>query len=255
MTEASSLTVTGPHDSKLRRGLQLLEELALEPQSASELARTLGVNRSTTLRLLAELEQSQYVTRDAVTKKYSSRVERIHRLLARHDAQADWLAAVNPVLASLRDEFGEATVQAVPANGAMVYLAFFPSTHRVAVREHIGAVRPMYCSGLGRAYLSALDASPFDHELGRLAYTGGTAQAPQGPLELRRKVEETRAKGFATDIEETFDDVACVAAPTRVAGMLVGAAGVSGPASRLPLDRLNQIGQTLVERLSDIEIA
>jgi IclR family acetate operon transcriptional repressor len=243
------VTAVRHRESQLRRGLRTLELLAAEPLSAAELARRLGVNRSTALRLLAELDHSGYVSRDPATKKYAGVVERLYGLVASHDDHWDWIELVHPVLASMRDEFGEAALQAVPANGSMVYIAFFPSLHPVAVRERLGTVRPMHCSGLGKAYLSGLDDAELDRELGRLRYEGGTARAPRGPLELRRQVEEARARGFALDLGETFDGVACVSVPTRVAGMLVGAAGVSGPASRLPAERLEEIGRRLAERL------
>ena len=86
-----------------------------------------------------------------------------------------------------------------------------------------------------------------------LRYEGGTTRAPRGPLELRRQVEEARADRFALDLEETFDGVACVSVPTRVAGPRVGAAGVSGPSSRLHRTRLEEIGRRLAERLATVE--
>jgi DNA-binding IclR family transcriptional regulator len=247
------VTAVRQRESQLRRGLRILEQLATEPQSAAEVARRLGVNRSTALRLLAELEHSGYVTRDPATKRYASVLERLYGLVGSHDDHADWIELIHPVLASLRDEFGEAALQAVPANGSMVYVAFFPSPHPVAVRERLGTVRPIHCSGLGKAYLSGLDDEELDRELGRLGYEGGTARAPRGPLELRRHVEEARARGFALDLGETFDDVACVSAPTRIGRTLVGAAGVSGPSSRLPRERLEQIGRRLADRLATVE--
>src|SRR5947199_8582722 len=121
------MRVTSNHDSQLRRGLRVLEELAVRPQSAAEVARTLGVNRSTALRLLTELEHSGFVTRDAATKRYANLPERLYGLIAAHNDHWDWIEAMHPVLSSLRDAFGEASVQAVPANGSMVYIAFFPS--------------------------------------------------------------------------------------------------------------------------------
>jgi DNA-binding IclR family transcriptional regulator len=243
------VTAVRQRESQLRRGLRILELLTDEPQSAAEVARRLHVNRSTALRLLGELEQGGYVSRDPATKRYTSVLERLYGLLGHHDHHSDWLELIHPVLASLRDEFGEAAVQAVPANESMVYVAFFPSLHPVAVRERLGTVRPMHCSGLGKAYLSGLDDAELDRELGRLRYDGGTARAPRGPLELRRQVEEARASGFALDLEETFDGVVCVSVPTRVGGVPVGAAGVSGPSSRLPRERLEDIGRRLVQRL------
>jgi DNA-binding IclR family transcriptional regulator len=250
---ARPTTPAGQAESQLRRGLRVLDELAVEPQSAADVARTLGINRSTALRLLGELEQSGYVTRDAATKRYANVFERLYGLVASHNDHWDWIELIHPVLSSLRDAFGEAAVQAVPASGSMVYIAFFPSVHPIAVRERLGTVRPMHCSALGKAFLSGLEADDLDRELGRLNYGGGTSRAAGGPLELRRQVEESRVQGFALDLEETFDGVACVAAPTRVAGLLVGAAGVSGPASRLSRKRLEEIGRVLVDRLAAVE--
>jgi len=239
-------------ESQLRRGLRALEELAERPQTAAGLARTLGVNRSTALRLLLELEASGYVVRDGDSKRFSPAVERLYRLIATRDDHWDWAELVDSALVAMRDEWGEAAVQAVPAGGAMVYLAFFPSTHPVAVREQIGTVRPMHCSALGKAYLSALDAESLDVEVGRLSFEGGTSRAPRGPLELLKRLEEARERGFAVDQEETFDGVVCVAVPTRIGGALVGAAGVSGPVQRLPADKVELIGAALAERLSSL---
>jgi DNA-binding IclR family transcriptional regulator len=219
------------------------------------MARALHVNRSTALRLLGELERSGYVARNPATKEYASVPDRLLRLSGRRDVHREWLEIVHPVLSGLRDRHGEAVIQAVPADVSMVYVAFFPSRHPIAVQEGLGTVRPMHSSALGRAYLSAFGASPLDRELGKVVYDGGTARAPQGPLELRRRVEETRERGFAVDLEETFDGVSCVAAPTYVGGVLFGAAGVSGPSSRLAREQLEEIGRDLLTRLARIAAA
>jgi DNA-binding IclR family transcriptional regulator len=159
------------------------------------------------------------------------------------------------VLAALRDRHGEAVVQAVPADLSMVYVAFVASAHPVAVQEGLGTVRPMHASALGKAYLSGLGAPALDRELGKLDYGRGTARAPQGPLELRRHLEEARGRGFALDLEETFDGVVCVAVPTCIGGILFGATGISGPSSRLPRDQLEEIGGELAARLASMAAA
>ena len=237
-------------ESRLRRGLRALEELSVRPQTAAELARALGANRSTALRLLQELEDAGYVVRESDSKRFSTVVERLYALVMPADDHWDWVELVHPMLASIRDEFGEASMHALPANGSMVYMAFFPSLHPIAVRERIGTKRPMHCSALGKAYLSALDRKSLDLELGRLTYEVGTDRAARGPLELGRRVADARDRGYAVDREETFDGVVCVAVPTRISGAVIGAAGVSGPASRLPEERIEKIGRSLVECLS-----
>ena len=51
-----------------------------------------------------------------------------------------------------------------PANGGMVYIAHRVSSHHVSISERLGTWRPMYCSALGMAYLSAFRTDTLDVE-------------------------------------------------------------------------------------------
>ena len=240
--EAASLNQGGSH---IRRAFQALETLVAGPQSAASIAQVLGVNRSTALRLMAEIESLGYVFRDPETKSYAIAPARFYQFISSHVDHLDWSMVVDPILSDLRDEFGEASLMGVPANGTMVYLAFFPSVHLIMVRERLGTTRPMHCSALGKAYLSALDDRALDSELGLLNYQGGTHLAARGPIELRERVEETRKRGYAIDRDETADGATCVAVPARMGGTLVGAIGLSGPSSRINEQRIAQMGERL----------
>src|SRR5579862_2481399 len=57
--------------SPLQRGLRTLELLAFAPRTVADVARLLGVNRSSAHRLLRELEECAYVVRDEATHRYS----------------------------------------------------------------------------------------------------------------------------------------------------------------------------------------
>lgn len=240
--------------SAIARAFRVIELLAEQPRSASQAARATGVNRSTALRLLQDLEATGYVARDAVTKHYSTVPTRFFALVAAHQDHADWSEAIDPVLADLRDESGEATMLGVPANGTMVYLAYFPSTQLVAVRERLGTVRPMHASALGKAYLAALPQALLDVELGRLNFEGGSPQAAKDPIELRDRLNATRELGYATDRNETFEGVACVAAPVHIGSTLIGAIGVSGPSSRFTDERIAEIGARVLERARSVDV-
>jgi len=241
-----------PAASPIQRAFRSIEALADQSLSASDLARVLGVNRSTALRLLAELVATGYVARDEATKRYATVSTKFYGLIAMHEPHADWSELIDPILAALRDDCGEATMLGVPANGTIVYLAFFPSRHAVAVTERLGTVRPMHCSALGKAYLSAMEPAALDAELGRLSYRGGTELAAHGPIELRGRVETARIAGFSVDRNETFPGVTCIASPVRIRGSLIGAAGISGPSSRLPESRVEELGERLARDLSGL---
>jgi DNA-binding IclR family transcriptional regulator len=234
------------------RVVRTFEILASEPLTAAELGRKLGVNRSTALRLLTDLIDTSYVARDPETKRFAVVPSRFLNLVARQDRHTDWTQIIDPMLAEIRDETGDSTILGVPVNQTMVYLAFFPTFHVLAVSEQLGTMRPMYCSGLGKAYLSALDDDALEHELSLMSYVGGTEQAAQNSTQLRTRVMQAREDGFAFDVDETFDQVRCVAAPVRIGGSLVGAVGISGPAGRLSISRMRELGGYLVQRMSSL---
>lgn len=231
------------------RGLRAVEILARQPQTAAGLARLLGINRSTSLRLLQELEAAGYVARDPESKVYAPRTPWLWGMVASTTDHVDVSEILGPILSRLRDEFGEAMAFAVPVKGAMVYVLYFPSGHQIALREQLGTVRPMHCSALGKAYLSAQDPASLDIELGRLDYSGGTAKAAHGPMELRSRLMIAAEQGYAIDAGETFDGSACVAVSVRLRGSLIGAVGCQGPASRLDEQLLRKIGERIKEEV------
>jgi DNA-binding IclR family transcriptional regulator len=227
------------------RGLRAIELLANEPRTAAELARLLGINRSTSLRLLQELSSAGYVTRDSETRAYAPVASWLWGIAANTNDHADISETLAPILSRLRDEYGEAMAYAIPVGGSMVYVLYFSSHHHIALREQLGTVRPIHCSALGKAYLSGLDATSLDVELGRLDYLGGTRAGATGPLVLRRRVIESATRGYAIDAGETFEGSACVAVPVWLRDSLVGAVGCQGPSNRLSQARLDEIGQRL----------
>jgi DNA-binding IclR family transcriptional regulator len=252
VTETPSTEGENVPTSMIGRVMRTFELLAGDPLTAAELARRLGINRSTALRLLSELVETGYVRRDSETKRFATVPSRFLNLIARQDQHADWTQIIDPILAEIRDETGESTILGVPTGHTMVYLAYFPTFHVLAVAEQLGTVRPMHCSALGKAYLSALDPGALDSELDRLPYVGGTDRASHSEAELRARVLLSREDGYALDLDETFDDVRCVAVPLRVRGSLAGAVGISGPVTRFAMPRMRELGGYLIQKLSGL---
>ncbi|MDL9980753.1 IclR family transcriptional regulator [Microbacterium sp. ASV49] len=236
-------------ETLIGRIMKTYELLAVRPYTAAELARELDINRSTSLRLLSEMITTGYVARDPDTKRYATVPSRFLNLVAQQDPGSDWSQMIDPILAQIRDETGDSTMLGVPAGTMMIYLAYFPTFHVLGVSERLGATRPMHCSGLGKAYLSALPADAFEELLGRLTFEGGSAHALKDATALRADVEAARANGYAFDLEETYEGVHCVAVPLRLGGNLMGAVGISSPATRLAIPRMRELGGFLSHRL------
>lgn len=248
---APSLGLVSQRTSQLRRGLNALELLSRGISSGTEIARELGVNRSTAMRILQELEEAGFVGRPD-GRQYEIASARLLRLAA-HPGSTDGTEMVQELLASLRDEFGEATVLGAPAHDSMVYVSFFPSRHAVAVREQMGTSRPMHASALGKAYLSALDDEIMEAEIARLSYEGGTVTSAANADELRSRVVHARSRGYALDRDETFEGVSCVAAPARIGGALIGAIGISAPSQRFSATIMEEVSRRLVVEVRALE--
>jgi IclR family acetate operon transcriptional repressor len=231
--------------SLVGRVFRTLELIAATPMTPSTLAQALDVDRSSALRLLRQLSAAGYVARDDRSGRYGTVGPRFLQLVSYAPDHTGLIELVDPVLRTVRLQYGEATLLAVPARGSMVYAAFFPSREILGVREQLGSIRPMHCSAVGKAYLSALDEDALELELGRIPFEGGTAHAPQVRDTLYRQVLQARRSGFALDQDETSLGVSCVAVPLRVGVALIGAIGLTGPSTRLSDALLRRIGREL----------
>lgn len=231
--ETADLQLPPRNLSLIARVFKTIEFLAEEPHTGSEVAQRFGVDRSTALRLLHELENTGYVTRAPGSKRYTTVGARFYRLIGNAPDHSDLSELVDPMLRAIRDAFGEAAVLAVPSRGSMVYVGFYPSNNILAVREHLGALRPMHCSAVGKAYLSGLEDAELVDELARLTFDGGTKYAAKDARSLLERITTARDRGYAHDRDETSIGVSCVATPLFVGGSLIGAVGVTAPTTRL----------------------
>jgi DNA-binding IclR family transcriptional regulator len=238
--------------TSVARVFRTLELLAEEPRTPSGLARALNIDRSTALRLLRQLTATGYVAYEDASRRYMSVGSRLLRLVSSTPDHADLSELVDPVLRAARTQFGEASMLALPARGFMVYAAFFPSRHLLAVREQLGTARPMHCSAVGKAYLSGLDDAALDEELNRISFSGGTEHAPTDRPSLFRQVATARDLGYAVDHDETSLGVSCVAVPLSIGDTLIGAIGVTGPSIRLSAHMVAAIGPELRDAATDL---
>jgi len=240
----------------LTQGLQTLEFLAAAPRTAADIARHLGVDRSTGWRILQTLSEHEWVRQDTETKSFSLNVTHLYALAGNGYEHLALPNLIMPLLERIRDRLGESAVLGVPSSSSMVYLVYAPSHHAVGVRESVGSVRPMHASALGKAYLSALDSAELENMLKAVDFIGGTERAPKSVADLRCVVESAREARHAVDMEECFPGVICVAIPAYIGRdhLLIGAVAVSGPLERIIVLGVEHVLQVLHEELAHLEV-
>ncbi|HET8522718.1 MAG TPA: IclR family transcriptional regulator [Thermomicrobiales bacterium] len=232
--------------STLDKGLRVLEALAeTEPArglTLTELARVVGMHRTTLFRILATLRARGYVARDSENDRYRLGLQ----LLSLSSAllnDLDMRQVARPILQALRDETQELVHLTVLDNGEVVTIDRFEGNQPLSLQTEIGGRRPAYCTATGKSFLANMPAAEVDRllEHGMPRLTRNTITSSDA---MQQHLAETRRRGYAIDNEERTEGIRCVAAPIFDHDRrIVGAVSIAAPALRTPEQRLAYLGR------------
>lgn len=236
----------------LDKGLEVLELVAAngEEVGLSELAQTLGWDKSTVFRLLTTLIRRGYVDQDAETKRYRLGFRILH--LERQLFQSlDLPRMSRDVLTRLANATGEAAHLATLHQSQVIIIAQRDSPERMAVNAHVGTIEPVHCTALGKAILMQVSDQALEEFLEAYDFVPYTPRTLTSREALLENVRRARAAGYAVDDEEFMPEVRCVAAPAAIPNSrLLHAIGISGPSSRVVTGRIPAIAEQ-VRRAAD----
>lgn len=241
----------------LDRGLQLLEiiSLASEPMGLPELADLLEVDRSTVHRLLGTLQQRNYVFQDSQSKRYSLGM-RVIELSRRALDSINFRAIAKPYLKSLSKETGESTNLFILTNDHAVCVDYEASPSPLAVSNDIGIIYIMHATAGGKVLLAFMPEQLSLKIIKGSSLESFTPRTITDPNSLQMHLLQIREQGFALDDEERYIGVRCIAAPifdhTR---KVIAGISMSGPASRVTLERVHVLSKFVVQTADDISAA
>ncbi len=243
------LVATHTGTQSIERGAQLLVHVVEEDEAPTvgDLARLAGLPRSTTSRLVGALERQGLVQRDP--EGGAIRPGPVLLRFAHREVSAlDLVELAGSALERLAHESGETANLGVATPTAAEMLDQRDSRHILGSTNWVGQRVPHHGSVIGKVFLAA-GAVPFPASpLERLA--PGTITDPS---ELRRDLERTRARGYATAVDELEPGLWAVAAPVRDAGGAVTAAlSISGPTVRLRDGLLDELGGLVRDEASTL---
>ncbi|TCM55857.1 IclR family transcriptional regulator [Rhizobium sp. PP-F2F-G48] len=171
-----------------------------------------------------------------------------HRAWSRNDLRR----IARPHLDRLHAETGETVHLGVLRKTEIIYLDKVESRQTVRMESQIGRVSPAYCTGLGKAALSALSPARLEASLAAMSYHPFTANTHRSKGSLVADLDRIREKGYAIDAEEHEVEIRCVAAPVTTGDGgdsaatgnrayqrgVIGGISVTGPAYRVTLGQL-----------------
>jgi len=206
----------------------------------TELARRLGLHKSTASRLLATLQRRGLVEQDEETGKYRLGLV-VLRLAERAEETLDLRQIAVPELERLAKAVRENVTLAVMRDGACLTVAQVDGPNVSAVVDWTGRATPLHCVASGKVLLSALP----EREVLRLHRQGLPATTERTITRFEALLEElarVRRRGFATNFGECQSGTNGIAVPVHDArGRLAAAVAIWGPASRVGPGRVVEL--------------
>jgi DNA-binding IclR family transcriptional regulator len=208
----------------LARGLIIVDLVANTEDgiSITEIAATLGIDKSSASRLVKTL-----VSYDFLQQKPGSR----RFILGKRLYQMSWQL-----------QTGECSHTAVYSEGKALVIDDVEAEASLRVAGGIGRLIPLHCTAVGKGLL-AFSEVPFPAEL--------TVRTPRTITDLKAlmdHLDQIRARGWAFDDEENDAGVRCIAAPVHdYTGMTIAVIGISGPSVRVTYERVPELAAQVMD--------
>jgi DNA-binding IclR family transcriptional regulator len=249
------MAIDGNAVRSVDRAAALLLALGESPGAAgvTELARRLGLHKSTASRLLATLERRGLVEQDDETGKYRLGLVVI-RLAERAERTLDLRGIATPELERLARLTHETTSLGVLDGDQLLCVAQADGPNLVAVGDWTGRATPLHCVASGKVVMAALA----EREVVRIVKRGLPRYTERTIVELEPLLEElarVRRRGYATAIGEFELGLNAVAAPVHDArGQVIAAVDIWGPTFRLTPRRVPELAAQVREAAAAISV-
>lgn len=215
--EASTTMSLAP---AVTRSAALLDELAAPGVSAlglSDLARRLGLPKSSIANLCTALEDAGLVRR--VDGRYSLG-HKLVELASSYLSKVDLLREFHEKARTLTTASQETMLFAILDDLDVLYLARHDGTQPIRLASDVGRRMPATCTALGKAMLASLPSEMIDARIGALGELPRlTSKSNRNGPELLDDVRQVRKRGYAIDDEENTEGIMCFSVALPWAGV------------------------------------
>ena len=185
----------------IARAAEVLRALEGREQGVSlgQLARQLGLAKSTVQRIVAALEQENFVISASPQGgvRLGPALVRIGR-----SVRFGLTEVARPSLMELAQRTGETVDLAVRKGARAIFLDHIESSQRLRTVSAMGLSFPLYCTANGKAMLAALSADELAQLKRTMQFTLHTPNSIGTWNELEKGLAEVRQSGLAFDHEE-----------------------------------------------------
>lgn len=233
------------------RALTLLRRVAdaRDPVTVASLGAACDLNRTTTWRLLTELESHGFVVRlqdggfvlgPAAMLLGITGTRRFDPLVR----------SALPSMELLREQTEETVILSVPYGGGVMTVEQLDSPQTVRLRNYLYEVSPLARSSPGRALLASYPPEELTTLLTTAVLPDGVTQDDLAAFAA--EIEQARQEGYATVVEELASGESGIAASIVVDGRAVGLLNVSGPSIRFSPQRMRTVAPLLEQACAQV---
>ena len=227
--------------SALKRGIAVLHCFSAGPRTLSngEISALTKVPKPTVARLAATLVSLGLMRQDPETEKYSLGAG-VLGLSQAFLSGLDVRAHARPHMTRLAEASGGSVYLGVRDGLEMVIIETCRARESVlSVRLDVGSRLPIATSALGRALLSALDATELSQLLEQL-HRSSERDWPRLSSGIDRALRDAATLGFCASLGEFRAEVNSIAVPLTLPGGERVAINCGGPAFAFPESRLHE---------------
>ncbi|GFN24230.1 IclR family transcriptional regulator [Thermanaeromonas sp. C210] len=228
----------------LERALTILEALAGEKEGLglNEVARRVGLHKSTVYRLLQTFKEYGYVEREADHGKYRLGLK-ILELSGQILDRIDVRTIAHPFLEELAAKSNEVAHLVIPDGDEAVYIDKVEGNRTIRMHSQIGRRVPLHSTAVGKAILAYLTWPEVQDLLARKGLPRFTARTITEWTELAKELEGIRQRGYAVDNGENEEGIRCVGAPIfDYQNRVVAALSISGSEVHVTEERIPELG-------------
>ena len=233
-----------PGTQAVQRAFAVLKAFDAEhPQwSVSELARHIGLHKTTTFRLLGALVHERMLERDETTGAYRLGSELI-ALGTQALRSTDLYMASHGELEGLARDTGETATIEILVGDETVVLDEVHGRYLVGGRPDFGMRYPAHTTSTGKLLLAAARFATTDGRRSRATkLVKRTPKTITDPAELERELAKVWRQGFATAVDEIEEGYAAIGAPVQnVGGRVIAAVSVGGAKVRFSRTRMVEL--------------
>lgn len=235
--------------SSVRNAARVLKEFGHGHRECgvTEIARQLGISKSTAHRLLNTLAEERLLEQNPHTGAYRLGLV-IYELGATVTVHAEIHDAAGPVIEHVRNATRETVIVSVLDGTEVVCIERRESPQALRLVGRVGARDDAHLTSSGKVLLAFSSAHEIDLFLAAGPLRRATPHTVTDAATLRTQFDNIRLRGWAETINEAEVGVAAVATPIRNrSGEVVAAVSVLGPVQRLTPAALRRLVRPTVE--------